>query len=101
MAMLHTVNKSPFGNDSLESCLRCAKAGSAILLIEDGVLGATEGTKVSDAIKSAMADKKVYALGADIDARGLKGKVIDGIELVDYKGFVKLTTEMDTVQSWL
>ena len=101
MTMLHTVNKSPFGNNSLESCLRCAKAGSSILLIEDGIYGATEGTSISDSVKAAMTDKKVYALGPDVEARGVKDKVIDGIELVDYKGFVKRAAELDTVQAWV
>jgi sulfur transfer complex TusBCD TusB component (DsrH family) len=27
--------------------------------------------------------------------------LIDGIQLVDYDGFVKLTTEYDNSQSWL
>ena len=35
--MLHTVNKSPFDKSSLDTCLKFAKAGSSILLIEDGV----------------------------------------------------------------
>jgi tRNA 2-thiouridine synthesizing protein B len=37
MAMLHTVNKSPFERNSLDSCLSHAKAGSSILLFEDGI----------------------------------------------------------------
>ena len=35
MSMLHTVNKSPFEKTTLDSCLRFAQEGSAILLIED------------------------------------------------------------------
>ena len=36
--MLHTVNKSPFEKNSLETCLRLAEDNSSILLIEDGRL---------------------------------------------------------------
>jgi len=43
---------------------------------------------------------KVYALIPDLRARGLLERVIPGIELVDYQGFVALTEEFDTVQSW-
>ena len=39
MAILHTVNKSPFERNSLEACLRLAQPGSAVLLMEDGVYG--------------------------------------------------------------
>jgi tRNA 2-thiouridine synthesizing protein B len=38
--MLHTVNKSPTDRNSLESCIRLAKKGGSVLLIEDGVYGA-------------------------------------------------------------
>ncbi len=100
--MLHTVNKSPFEKDSLNACLRLAKAGSAILLIEDGVYAAIKGTAVEDKVKAAVGDKKVFALGPDIKARGLdEGQVIDGITVVDYSGFVDLATENDKVQAWL
>ncbi len=44
MSILHTVNKSPFEKNNLESCLRYAKSGSAILLIEDGIYAALAGT---------------------------------------------------------
>ena len=101
MAMLHTVNKSPFEKDSLKSCLRLSEDGSSILLIEDGIYAALQGTAVSDTVKDAMKSKKVYALQEDVNARGVQGKVMDGIEQVDYAGFVKLVTESDKVQSWV
>jgi tRNA 2-thiouridine synthesizing protein B len=102
MAMLHTVNKSPFERDALGSCLTHALAGSSILLLEDGVIGAVEGNAFADQIKGAMSNVSVYVLGEDLHARGLTDdKVIDGITVVDYKGFVDLTAKNDKVQSWL
>ena len=47
MALLHTVNKSPFEKSSLETCLRIAVEGSSVLLIEDGVYGAMNGTSMN------------------------------------------------------
>lgn len=102
MAMLHTVNKSPFERRTLDSALRHAVKGAGILLIEDGVYAAFDGTVVADKVKSALADHKVYVLGPDVTARGMTEKhVIDGIEIVDYEGFVDLVVEYDKVQSWL
>jgi tRNA 2-thiouridine synthesizing protein B len=101
MTILHTVNKSPFEKNSLASCLRLSKAGSAILFIEDGVYAAMSGNKVSDDVSAALADRKIYVLGPDMEARGVAGKVIDGINVVDYNGFVDLVAENDTVQAWL
>ncbi len=102
MSDLHTVNKSPFERDALGSCLTFSVAGSSILLIEDGVYAAMKGTAVADRVKAALADKKVYALGPDLKARGVKeDRVIDGIEIVDYAGFVDLVEANDKVQAWL
>ncbi|SEA88865.1 MAG: sulfurtransferase complex subunit TusB [Candidatus Thiothrix putei] len=101
MSMLHIVNKSPFERVAFESCLAHAKAGDSILMIEDAVVGAVDGSSFSGKVKAAMSDKTVYVLGADLAARGLEGKVMDGIVSVDYAGFVDLTANNDTTQSWL
>lgn len=102
MAILHTVNKSPYEKDSLAACLRLAKEGSAVLMIEDGVYGALQGGEVAGDISSAMTGIKVFVLGPDFDARGCSSeRLIDGIEVVDYAGFVDLATQYDMVQSWL
>ncbi|MDA1090148.1 MAG: sulfurtransferase complex subunit TusB [Proteobacteria bacterium] len=102
MKMLHVVNKSPFEKSSLSSCLRVAKNDSGILLIEDGVFGALQGTSVTDEIAGRSADFKIYVLGPDLAARGLSEKpIIDGIEIIDYEGFVDLAVEHGAVNSWL
>jgi len=100
--MLHTVNKSPFERNNLQSCLRVAKPGSAILLIEDGVIAALGDAEHANTITERMNEFSFYVLGPDINARGLENKpLIDGIKVVDYGGFVDLATEHDAVQSWL
>ena len=102
MATLHTVNKSPFDRNSLDACVRLAVKGSAVLLFEDGVYGAMKGTEKSGMVEAAMGDVKFYALGEDLAARGIaKEKLIDGIELVDYAGFVKLACDFQTINPWL
>ncbi len=102
MPMLHTVNKSPFERRTLDTALRHAVKGSGVLLIEDAVYAAFEGTVVAEKVRAALGDLKIYVLGPDIAARGMSEKqVIDGLEVVDYGGFVDLVTEYDKVQSWL
>jgi len=102
MSVLHIVNKSPFEKNSLDSCLRLAKKGSAILLIEDGIYAAQKNTAITHKIDSAVGEHTVYALEPDLDARGIdKNALVDGISLVDYEGFVQLATEHSGVQSWL
>ena len=100
--MLHTVNKSPFERNALESCLRLARKGSSILLLEDGVYAALQGTAASDRVGNAVNDYRFFVLGADIEARGLGAKaLIDGVTVVDYGGFADLVAEHDAVQAWL
>ncbi len=100
--MLHMVNKSPFASNALQSCLRLAAEGSAILLIEDAVYGAASGTEIAGEIGKRMKDFSFYALGPDLAARGIeKTPLIKGVKIVDYEGFVDLVTEHDASHSWL
>jgi tRNA 2-thiouridine synthesizing protein B len=99
--MLHTVNKSPFEHRALETCLRFARQGSALLLIEDGVYAAARDTAVSAKLQEALKTLSIYALQPDLEARGMQNRVMDGVRLVDYGGFVDLVAEHNAVQSWL
>ncbi len=100
--MLHTVNKSPFEKSSLDTCLRLAKKGSPILLLEDGVFAATKGTSVAAKMEAAAKDYSICVMGPDLKARGIaEDKVIDGIKVVDYGVFVDLVVEHGTHQAWL
>lgn len=99
--MLHTVNKSPFERNALKSCLAYVKPGSAVLLIEDGVYAALADTTASDMVKQAMTKVSVYAMGPDLEARGVAQRVIDGVKVIDYAGFVDLVVEHPNNQAWL
>ena len=99
--MLHIINKSPFDTSTLDSCLRIAQPGSAVLLIEDGIYAATAGSAAESRVRMACTTLKVFALQPDMDARGVTGKLIDGVTLVDYSGFVDLALAYSTSHSWL
>ena len=99
--MLHTVNKSPFEHKALETCLKYARQGSAVLLIEDGVYAAAKDTAVAPQVQEALKSVSIYALKPDVEARGMQNRVMDGVRLVDYGGFVDLVAEHNAVQSWL
>ena len=99
--MLHIVNKSHRQTRTLDSCLRLAQDGHALLLIEDGVYAATRGGAASAGLAGALARLKVYALQPDLEARGMAGSVADGVTTIDYAGFVDLVAEHPTSQSWL
>jgi tRNA 2-thiouridine synthesizing protein B len=97
--MLHTVNKSPFQNSSLENCLRVAQQGDVILLLEDGVYAASAGTAKSSLIEQAVKRHTVYAIEADLKARGLVN-LIKEVRVASYGDFVDLV-EQQPVHAWL
>jgi tRNA 2-thiouridine synthesizing protein B len=97
--MLYTVNKTPFSTNNLESALRVAPAGAPILLYEDGVYAAVDGARSAGWMKEALTNHPMYALEADLEARGLT-RVIQGIQVINYDGFVELVEQHD-VAPWL
>ena len=70
MAMLHLVSRSPFREDALDTCLRIARPGSALLLYEDGVYGGVRGTGVEERLAAAANELRVCVLEPDLAARG-------------------------------
>ena len=97
--MLFTVNKSPYLHGNLEGCLRLAPAGTPLLLYEDGVYAAAAGTRVEGLLRQALASHPVYAVEADLKARGI-ARLIEGVRVIDYAGFVELV-ERHPVVPWL
>ena len=100
--MLHTINKSPFEKNTLETCLPLADDGASILYIEDGVYSVVKNTKYEQLISDKIPKIKMYVLEPDLKARGLdKSSLINNIEVIDYQGFVKLAVENEKIQNWL
>ena len=94
--MLYTVNKSPLTTQNLETCLAIAPEGEPILLYEDGVYATMDGGHLSKRIKEALERHPIYALEADLEARGIQ-RIIEGIQVIDYDGFVGLVEEHNVV----
>ncbi len=98
MSMLHLVNKSPYENGNLNTASSIMKSGDVLLLIEDGVYGAVKSGKASAMLEGCA----VSVMGPDLAARGItEDKLADGVNVVDYAGFVELVEKNDKVQSWL
>ena len=102
MATLHTINKSPFERNALQSCIAHLSPGDVMLLIEDAVVGARKNTSIAQSLGARQAGTRICVLGPDLAARGVKlADLIDGVEIVDYRGFVDLASANDRVCSWL
>ena len=102
MSTLHTVNKSPFERSAFISALNHLRPGDALLMMEDGVVGARKASAFAGLLENAAKSCSVYVLGPDLAARGMgENDMIQGAKLVDYGGFVELVTSHDRTQAWL
>lgn len=99
--MLHIINKSPFASNAFDTCLRVAQPGHAVLLIEDAIYAATQGSVMATRMRDAGDKLSLFVLQPDLDARGMTAKLLDGITPVDYAGFVDLVEKYPASQSWL
>mgnify|MGYP003572334600 FL=1 len=98
MSLLHIVNKSPYEKNSLATAVGYVKDGDTLLLIEDGIYAAMQGGSAA----AKLDGLDVAVMGSDLAARGLaEDKLIDGVSVVDYAGFVDLVEAKDSTQSWL
>jgi tRNA 2-thiouridine synthesizing protein B len=102
MSTLHIVNKSPFERNSLASCIGHLGKGDVVLLIEDAVVAARDGSAVAPLVREALKNGSVYVLAPDLAARAVKREgVIAEMKLIDYRGFVELAAQHARTQSWL
>ena len=99
--MLHIINKSPTERNSLGSCLAVARPGATLLLIEDAVYAATKGHASAHTLQAAQDRLTICVLQPDLEARGMADRLIEGVTLVDYAGFVDLAAECKNCQTWL
>lgn len=93
--ILHTINKSPFLSGAMKTCQQFLGKGDAIVLLEDGVYGALRSVPLH-----ADESVKVYAIAADIGARGIGGSLREDVIMIDYGRFVTLCTEFTLIRSW-
>lgn len=100
MPILHSVNKSPFAQKTLQQCLQVIGDQHALILIEDGVYAALKDSPTSSTLEQKHArGVKIYALESDIKMRGLSN-LISTISLINMTDFVDLCCQHTSVQSW-
>ncbi|WP_337263929.1 MULTISPECIES: sulfurtransferase complex subunit TusB [unclassified Serratia (in: enterobacteria)] len=95
--MLYTLSHSPSYCD-LPTLLRLTMQDDALLLLQDGVLAGLMGSTHLDLLLNAPIS--LYALQADVEARGLVGHISHDITLVDYTHFVELTEKHPSQMAW-
>ncbi|MBV1930375.1 MAG: sulfurtransferase complex subunit TusB [Porticoccaceae bacterium] len=104
--ILHTVNKSPYSSQCLSDCLNRVSAGDKVILIEDGVYGATIATDALPSLHSFIqrllaSQVGFYTLRPDAEARGLEAiSEQSAFKLLSDHEFVDLVVEANKVLNW-
>ncbi len=99
--ILHTINKSPYTHNSLQTCSQFCAEGDAIILLEDGVYAITH-----PGVSTLLDEKfRVYAIEADVLARGLQKKTYqptgdNSVILITYDRFVEICVEFPKQKNW-
>jgi tRNA 2-thiouridine synthesizing protein B len=92
--MLHTLSHSPWQCD-IDALLSMLREGDDLLLIQDGVLAALEGSRFVEILTNAPIT--VSALKDDLD---LSGQISAKIDVVGYTDFVNLTVTHASQMNW-
>ncbi|HEY0207900.1 sulfurtransferase complex subunit TusB [Acerihabitans sp.] len=95
--MLYTLGHSPYARD-LPALLLTVRRGDDLLLMQDGVIAGLAGTAALE--KLVASPLGLYALDADVAARGLIAHFSDKIALISYTGFVSLTVKQPQQMAW-
>lgn len=90
--MLHIIKSL----HSLERVIGLDASYDAILLVEDAIYAAIPEHKMHN----MLGDIKVYALDADVMARGCTVKISKATKIIGYDGFVELTEQHSNVVTW-
>lgn len=95
--MLHTLMTSPFRCD-VAALLRLVADGDDVLLLQDGVIAALEGSPALEALLNAPIS--LYVLQEDVEARGLSAQISTNVVSVGYTDFVALVVKNPQQMTW-
>ncbi len=101
MPTLHTVNKSPFSQQTLSQCLEVIGCNHSLILIEDGCYGALKTSPAHMQLQKTVKNGvKIYALKEDLRARGLNSNLLEEMTLISMNEMVELCCQYRNIQSW-
>ena len=99
--MLHILRHSPHIESRFASCLRAISSGQSLLLMEDAVYSLLPGSTARNALEYQPGAIGVYALDADLNARGVAlDDLPSQVRIINYPMMVELCIEHAKVVSW-
>ena len=95
--MLHIISQSPIEL----AVLGRIDTGDQVLFIENAVLSLLKGGQLASTLVQLQTKARLFILAPDLETRGIDHeRLVAGIELIEYHGFVELTVQNKVVQSW-
>lgn len=95
--MLHIISQSPVEYAVLDRI----DMGDQVLFIENAVLSLMDGGRLTSNLIQLQKKARLFILAPDLETRGIDNeKLVAGIELIEYTGFVELTVQNKVIHSW-
>lgn len=95
--MLHLISQSPIETAVLERI----ETGDSIVFLENAVLRILQNGDLKEALTQLQHHCRFFVLSDELSVRGIRaGELVDGIEVIDYAGFVDLTIAHELIQTW-
>jgi tRNA 2-thiouridine synthesizing protein B len=96
--MLHLIFQSPIAH----SVLQRIESGDDVVFFENAVFRLIKGTILSSELQQMLNNNvHLWVLSAELDTRGIQiNKLIQGVEVIDFVGVVKLTEKNKVIRTW-
>jgi tRNA 2-thiouridine synthesizing protein B len=95
--MLHLIFQSPLQTATLQ---RIGK-GDAVLFLENALFYLLKNAALNADLQTLSGRTQLFVLDSDLETRGIAAEELSsGINVINYAGWVSLTTEHKTIQSW-
>lgn len=99
MSTLHIVASSPFTSNALDTALEYSSKEDSILLIENGVYGASDIPVNERRLATSVPGVSYFVLEEDLRARS-PGNVLAQFKSVSYADFVELVCQHKNSVNW-
>ena len=95
--MLHLIFQSPLQTATLQRIGN----GDAVLFLENALFYLLQNTTLNADLQTLSGRTQLCVLDSDLETRGIAAEELStGINVINYAGWVSLTTEHKTIQSW-
>ena len=95
--MLHLISQSPIETAVLDRI----ETGDSIVFLDDAVFRILQNGDLKEILERLQSHCRLFVLSDELTVRGIRGdELINGIEVIDYTGFVDLTVAHELIQTW-